>query len=126
MILGIGTDLVAIERMADNIAKHGDRFAQRVLVAEEFAEYLQKKNKASFLAKRFAVKEAAAKALGTGFAKGVTWQHIHTDHDEHGKPLLKLTGGALELANSLGVTHQFLSISDEQSHAVAFVVLEKR
>ena len=124
MILGIGTDIVSIARMADNIKKHGEVFARRVLVEAEWEEYQATRQKASFLAKRFAVKEAAAKALGTGFAEGVTWRQISTQHDELGKPLLVFIDAALERAQQLGVSACHLSISDEKEHAVAFVVLE--
>lgn len=124
MIVGIGTDIVVIARMADNIARHGDTFAKRLLVDAEWQEYQQSSQKASYLAKRFAVKEAAAKALGTGFAQGITWRHISTGHDELGKPLLLFTDAALVQAQTLGVMSSHLSISDEREHAVAFVVLE--
>ena len=124
MIIGIGTDIVSIPRMAENIERRGDAFAERVLAGCEMAEYSETHNKASFLAKRFAVKEAAAKALGTGFADGVTWRHIYTDHDKAGKPLLVLTDAALQLAQTRGISHYHVSISDEKEHAVAFVVME--
>lgn len=124
MIVGIGSDIVAIERMAQKIEKHGDSFAKRVLVESEWQQYQNSKQKPALLAKRFAVKEAAAKALGTGFAEGVTWRHISTEHDDFGKPILKLTDGALERANAIGATAYHLSISDEKTHAVAFVILE--
>ncbi|MDX1694827.1 MAG: holo-ACP synthase [Ketobacteraceae bacterium] len=124
MILGIGTDIVSVPRMAGNIEKHGDAFAERVLAGCELEEYQQTRHKASYLAKRFAVKEAAAKALGTGFAEGVTWRHIFTDHDEQGKPLLVLTDEALRRARDMGVNRHHLSVSDEKEHAVAFVILE--
>lgn len=124
MIVGIGTDIVSVARMEVTMSRNGDSFAKRVLVDSEWQEFQQTRQKASFLAKRFAVKEAAAKALGTGFAEGVTWQHIATDHDKLGKPLLLLTAAALERANSMGVTAYHLSISDEREHAVAFVLLE--
>ena len=124
MIIGIGTDIVDIRRMAENIEKHGEAFAKRVLAGCELEQYQQTRQKAGFLAKRFAVKEAAAKALGTGFAEGVSWRHIYTDHDEAGKPLLVLTDEALRLAQQQGVSRHHLSISDERAHAVALVILE--
>ena len=124
MIVGIGTDIVAIERMKEKIV-NGDELAKRILVEHEWQCYKTSGQKASFLAKRFAVKEAAAKALGTGFAQGITWRHISTQHDELGKPVLVLTDAALARAEVLGITHYHLTLSDEQSHAVAFVVLEK-
>lgn len=125
MIVGIGSDIVSIARMEESIAKHkDDAFAKRVLVGSEWEHYQSTKNKAALLAKRFAVKEAAAKALGTGFADGITWRHIVTEHDERGKPILKLTDAALGKANELGITSFHLTISDERDFAVAFVVLE--
>ena len=124
MIVGIGTDIVSIPRMAGNIEKHGEAFARKVLMDSEWQEYQATRQKASFLAKRFAVKEAAAKALGTGFAEGVTWRQICTRHDERGKPLLVFCDAALNRAQQLGVSGYHLSISDEKEHAVAFVVLE--
>ncbi|MCG8315617.1 MAG: holo-ACP synthase [Pseudomonadales bacterium] len=126
MIVGIGTDIVSIDRMEDNIKRNADAFAKRVLVDDEWQQYQSTKRKAPFLAKRFAVKEAAAKALGTGFAEGITWKHIATTHDELGKPLLVLTGAALSRAQAMGVTDWHLSISDEAHNAVAFVVLEAK
>lgn len=126
MIVGIGSDIVSIARMEESIAKHKDQaFAKRILVGSEWEQYQSSNNKAALLAKRFAVKEAAAKALGTGFADGITWRHIVTEHDEKGKPVLSLTDAALDKANELGVTGFHLTISDERDCAVAFVVLEK-
>lgn len=124
MIVGIGTDIISIDRMADNIERNGEAFAKRVLVDDEWHQYQATKRKAPFLAKRFAVKEAAVKALGTGFAEGITWKHIATDHDELGKPLLVLTDAALSRAQAMGVTSCHLSISDEAHYAIAYVVLE--
>lgn len=125
MIVGIGSDIVSIARMEKNIAKNGDAFAERVLVESEFDQYQQTRNKASLLAKRFAVKEAAVKALGTGFAEGITWRHVYTSHDELGKPILNFTDAALAKANQMGVTSMHLTISDEKEAAVAFVILER-
>ncbi|PIE41001.1 MAG: holo-ACP synthase [Gammaproteobacteria bacterium] len=125
MIVGIGSDIVSVARMQENIAKYKeDAFARRVLVDSEWTQYQTTKNKPALLAKRFAVKEAAAKALGTGFAEGITWRHISTVHDERGKPVIALTDAALQKANDLGVTAVHVTISDEREFAVAFVVLE--
>ena len=124
MIVGIGTDIISIDRMAKNIERNGDAFAQRVLVDAEYEQYQSTKKKASFLAKRFAVKEAAVKALGTGFAEGITWKHVATTHDELGKPLLVFSGAAQARAEAMGVTGLHLSISDEAHYAVVYVVLD--
>ncbi|MCG8672252.1 MAG: holo-ACP synthase [Pseudomonadales bacterium] len=125
MIVGIGSDIVSVQRMQGHVGKKDDAFAKRVLVDHEWEQYCASKRPASVLAKRFAVKEAAAKALGTGFAEGITWRHISTEHDEAGKPILKLTDAALARAQQLGATDFHLTISDEKEMAVAFVILEK-
>ena len=124
MIVGIGSDIVSIRRMERKMAKGGDAIARRVLVDHEWLQYQESSQKAALLAKRFAVKEAAAKALGTGFAQGITWQHISTQHDALGKPILALTDAALLRAKMLGVDSYHLTLTDERKYAVAFVVLE--
>lgn len=126
MIVGIGTDIIAVERMAESFARMGDAYPRRLLTESEFAEFQKRSdiNKAAYLAKRFAAKEAAVKALGTGFADGITWKHVNIHNNEKGAPVMTLTGKALEHANTMGVTRVHLSISDEKEHAVAFVILE--
>jgi len=128
MIFGIGTDIVKIKRMRENQDKYGDRFAKRVLSDTEFSEYGKKANdnmKASFLAKRFAAKEAAVKAMGTGFTNGISMKHVTVENNQNGKPTLKLSGVAEKIADESGVTHTHLSIADESDYAVAYVVMEK-
>lgn len=112
--------------MAASLQRLGDRFAQRLLAEDEFAQFQNKgeHNKAAFLAKRFAAKEALVKALGTGFADGITWKQITVTNDAKGAPLLTLTSAAQAYASQLGVTRIHLSLSDEKQHALAFVVLE--
>ena len=124
MIIGIGTDIVAVERMAESLQRLGEAFARRLLTDSEFAEYQQRGNKAAYLAKRFAAKEAAVKALGTGFADGITWKHVNVQSNDKGAPVLTLTDKALERASALGVQRCHCSISDEKHFAVAFVILE--
>lgn len=126
MIYGIGTDIVSVKRMADALARHGDRFAQRILAQGELAAYQGATHKGRFLAKRFAAKEAAAKAFGTGFSRGLSLHDISVSHDEAGRPLLNLAGRAEELAASLGIGDAHLSISDEHDYAIAFVTLMKK
>ncbi|QMV13292.1 holo-ACP synthase [Vibrio spartinae] len=123
-IVGFGTDIVEIERIAAAISRNGDAFAQRILSEREFAIYTQSKKPERFLAKRFAVKEAASKALGTGIAQGVSLQDFTVLNDELGKPWLQLSGKAEEFAQSFGVNAIHLSISDERRYAVASVILE--
>lgn len=124
MIFGIGTDIVRVARMQEDMDRFGDRFAERILTANELNEYRQNNNKANFLARRFAAKEAAAKALGTGFSRGVQLHDIEVAHDEQGKPLLEFTGRAREYLRERKITVAHISLADEQDHAVAFVTLE--
>ena len=124
MILGIGTDIVRIERIERALQRHGDRFAQRILAEVEWPAWQACAQPARMLAKRFAAKEAAAKAFGTGFSAGLSLQHIAITHDAMGRPLLSFSGHAETLCERLGVCHSHLSISDEHDYAIAFVTLE--
>lgn len=125
MIFGIGTDIVSVSRMENALARHGDRFAERILAEVELAEYRQSNKPAHFLAKRFAAKEAAAKAFGTGFRDGIGMGDFIIGHDKLGKPLLHFAGCAEIYCRQQGIGESFLSISDEKGHAVAFVTLLK-
>ena len=123
MIVGIGTDIVQIERISASLDRLGDAFARRVLTDTEFNRFQDSKQPAAFLAKRFAAKEAASKALGTGIGK-VSFQHIEVSNDELGAPLLSFSGYGAELQQSKRITRLHLSLSDEKESAIAFVVLE--
>lgn len=120
MIKGLGTDIVEIARFE----RAAPRFAERVLTAAELAIYQQQPQPLAYLAKRWAAKEAAAKALGTGIAQGVTFQDFHTSNDAAGRPQLRLSGRAAELAEALGVRCCHLALADEKHYAVATVILE--
>lgn len=124
MIAGIGTDIVEVIRMEQALERHGERFSARVLTPAEQLEMSAVAAPERFLAKRFAVKEAAAKALGTGFAQGISWQDFAVIHNELGAPALTLAGAALKLAEQKAVTRVHVSISDERHYAVAYVLLE--
>jgi holo-[acyl-carrier protein] synthase len=123
MIFGIGTDIVRVDRMKRNIHRFGDRFARRILSSQEFEDYRHAGQPAHFLAKRFAAKEATVKAMGTGFANGITLRQISVDHDAAGKPELVMSGDAKSFLESNGITQLHISLADEQDHAVAFVTL---
>ncbi|BAW80073.1 holo-acyl-carrier-protein synthase [Candidatus Nitrosoglobus terrae] len=123
MIFGIGTDIVQISRMMMLLERYGERFPQRILTSDEFKEFLLDKRPAHFLAKRFAAKEAAAKALGTGFRSGLQLRHIGVSHTKMGQPFLKWLGQADELIQFLGIDRALLSLADEKDYAVAFVTL---
>ncbi|RXJ72312.1 holo-ACP synthase [Veronia nyctiphanis] len=121
-VLGLGTDIVEVERF--DKMRCLQAFADRVLTSQEHLRFNESKFQARFLAKRFAAKEAAAKALGTGFACGVTFQDLDISNDELGKPILTLVGKAKEIADSMGVSRCLVSISDEKNYSVATVILE--
>lgn len=123
MIFGIGTDIVRVERMQNNLQRYGDSFAERILTQSEFEDFQRAGEPAHFLAKRFAAKEAAVKAMGTGFANGIQLKHISVGHDDLGKPLLQFFGAAKEFLERHEINSAHLSIADEQDHAVAFVTL---
>lgn len=126
MIVGIGTDLVEISRIGRALERFGERFARRILAPEEVRGWAEAPDPARFLGKRFAAKEAAAKALGYGMAGGVSWQDFRVTHDDRGAPVLLLQGRAATLAQERGVDAVHISISDEITQALAFVVLETR
>jgi len=131
MIIGLGTDIVQISRFTDHSESHLGRLAKRILADSEWPAWQllsmhPRQQMARFLAKRFAAKEAAAKALGTGIAKGVRLDELAVGHDALGKPLLLLSGAARERARQLGVEFCHLSIADERDYACATVILEGR
>lgn len=124
-IYGIGTDIVEVSRIELSLERYGDSFARRILNEREWLSYSQSQTQARFLAKRFAAKEAFAKALGTGLRAPATFQNIGVNHDDLGKPVLDLAPALEALLTAKGITFQHLSISDEKALAAAFVVLEK-
>ncbi|MCB5225521.1 holo-ACP synthase [Alishewanella sp. 16-MA] len=122
-IRGLGTDIVAIERIARSL-QQTPRLVLRVLTPFEQEQYQNHRQPERYFAKRFAAKEAAAKALGTGIGRGISFQHFEIRNDVWGKPELTLTEQAAVLAAEKGVTAVWLSISDEQAYACATVILE--
>jgi holo-[acyl-carrier protein] synthase len=130
MILGIGSDLCDIRRIEKTLARHGERFSQRIFTQIERNRAERKANRAATYAKRFAAKEACAKALGTGMNRGVFWRDMGVINQRSGQPTLILTGGAAErLAAMTPAGHEaviHLTITDEHPYAQAFVVIEAR
>lgn len=124
-VVGVGTDIVEVSRIAQMKDPAKQRLAERVLTASELATYEahNQPQADSFLAKRWAAKEAAAKSLGTGIADGVSFQHFSIENLPSGAPVLTLSDRALVLAGELGASHWHISISDEKHYALAFVVL---
>jgi len=127
MILGIGTDLVDVRRIEQTIARHGDRFINRIYTEVERARAERKANRIDTYAKRFAAKEACAKALGTGFRNGVFFRDMGVVNLPSGKPTLRLTGGALARLQAItpaGCMAQIdLALTDEYPLAQAFVII---
>ncbi|HEM8209274.1 TPA: holo-ACP synthase [Providencia rettgeri] len=123
-IVGLGIDIVEIARIESMIERTGDSLAKRILTEAELVQYQQQSKPARFLAKRFAVKEAAAKALGTGIRNGLAFNQFEVTNDKLGKPLLSLSDEALTLANCIHATHFHVSITDERHYAVATVIIE--
>ncbi|WP_110188993.1 holo-ACP synthase [Pokkaliibacter plantistimulans] len=125
MICGIGTDMVAIGRIAEVMERTRERFARKILGEQEWHIYQQVSQPHAWLAKRWAAKEACAKALGTGVAQGLSLTHIQVLNNAQGAPLLQLSGRALELAEACGASRWHVSLSDEKDYALAFVVLSR-
>jgi holo-[acyl-carrier protein] synthase len=124
MIYGIGTDIVEVSRIEDSLDRFGETFAQRILTEREWLDFEQSQIKARFIAKRFAAKEAFAKALGTGLRAPAAFGNIGVAHDDLGKPVFDLAPELQEYLERCGIRACHLSISDEKALAVAFVVLE--
>lgn len=124
MILGIGVDIAETIRFSVLYDKYGERFARRILTDNELIQFQRRKHPALFLASRFAAKEAAAKALGTGFDQGVGYKSIEVKNDSYGKPSLCFYRVALQLIEERQISRVFLSLSDEKHYVVAMVVLE--
>ena len=124
MILGLGTDIVEIARIERSIERHGERFMKRIYTDTEIAYCTRFKRAAQHFAGRWAAKEAAGKALGTGIFGSVRFRDIEVTNDDKGKPLLAFSGSAAELASAMGAARLHVSIAHSDSHATAVVLLE--
>jgi holo-[acyl-carrier protein] synthase len=128
LIIGIGSDLTDIRRIAQTLDRFGDRFTARIFTEIERTRSERKADRAASYAKRFAAKEACAKALGTGLRAGVFWRDMGVVNARSGQPTLRLTGGAaarlaaLTPPGSQAVIH--LSLTDDHPYAQAFVIIE--
>ena len=122
-IVGMGTDIVEIARIEEALSR-SSRLASRVLTVAEMALFESSSELVRYLAKRFAAKEAAVKALGTGIGRGIGWHHIEVSNNELGAPCLSFSDAFAERCQALRVTHSHISISDEQHYATATVILE--
>jgi holo-[acyl-carrier protein] synthase len=124
MIYGIGTDIVNIDRVKKILSKNRDGFVKRVLSEHEQALFVNKADSAAYCAKRFAAKEAFAKALGTGIGRVVGFQDLTIRNNENGKPYFIPSEKLRQYLIEKSIKHAHLSISDESQNAIAFVVLE--
>lgn len=124
MILGLGIDIVEIQRIEKALQRHGDHFAERILTASEMAHWNDRNKRPSFLAKRWAVKEAVVKALGCGIGKEAAFHDMEISNDDAGRPLVTLSGSALNTYNRLGGKQLLISISDEKHYAVAQAIID--
>src|SRR5579862_9948204 len=124
MIVGIGIDIIEVSRIRAIHQRHAERFVNRILTGAERAYVLRHADPSQRLAGRWAAKEAALKALGTGLAQGIGWRDVEILPDEHGKPLLTLHGKALERAAALGARVFHVTISHSITLAIAQVILE--
>jgi holo-[acyl-carrier protein] synthase len=124
MVIGVGTDLTEIARIAHSVDRYGERFLSRIFTPSEIAYCQRKKNAAESFAARFAAKEAGAKALGTGISRGVTWLEMEVARELSGKPILQLSGRAAARARALGVARISLSLTHSRDVALAVVIME--
>lgn len=129
MIYGIGTDILQIDRIETALGRHGDRFAQKILGPDEFANYDRRRNKVNtrgvrYLATRFAAKEAFSKAIGLGMRMPMTWRGVQFLNASSGKPIAVCNGALQDYMEKNGFSVQ-VTLTDEADYAVAFVIVEK-
>jgi holo-[acyl-carrier protein] synthase len=124
MIVGTGIDLIEIGRIQESMDRFGSRFLDRIYTPAEQVYCLNKRQAAESFAARFAAKEAGAKALGTGISRGVGWREIEVVRAPGGRPELRFTGRAAEIAARLGATRAALSLTHSKLQAMASVILE--
>ncbi|MDA9742730.1 holo-ACP synthase [Pelagibacteraceae bacterium] len=126
MIHGNGIDIIDINRIRKVIKKYGNRFKKRCFSISEIERSEKRLNSVESYAKRYAAKEACAKALGTGLARGVFWKDIEVENNQYGKPLIKLHGKAKEIYKNMNKnsnTQIEVSLSDEKKYAIAIVTI---
>lgn len=122
MIIGLGTDIVEIDRIASMIERHGDLFIDRVFTPAESDYCNSKKHSAQHFAGRWAAKEAAMKAIGTGFIAGIGWHDFEILPQRSGAPMLTISGGAAERAKMLGIDEMLVTMSHCKTYATATVI----
>ena len=118
-------DIVEVPRIAAALERYGERFLRRIFTSDEVLYCQSKANAAERFAARFAAKEAAMKALGTGWQGGIAWREVEVRREPGGRPTVAFSGRAAEVAARLGATRASLSLSHTEEHAIASVILEK-
>lgn len=124
MIVGSGIDLCEVPRIEQAIARHGQRFVERIFTPREIAYADRKANRSERYAARFAAKEAGMKALGTGWSGGIAWRDFEVANLPSGRPTLQFHGKAAKIAETLGVRNIALSLTHTRDQAMAVVILE--
>src|SRR5215467_13192071 len=124
MIVGMGIDITEVPRIAESIARFGERFLRRIYTEEEIRYCDSKANRVERYAARFAAKEAAMKALGTGWSRGIRWRDIEVYRQPGSRPTIRFHGKASEFAARMGVKNIALSLSHTTEQAIASVILE--
>ena len=124
MVVGLGVDITEVDRIQAAINRHGRAFLRRIFTPSEIAYCEKHRNHAERFAGRFAAKEAAMKALGTGWRHGVRWVDIEVVREPSGKPTLKFAGATREIASRLGVKNIALTITHSGNTALALVIFE--
>ncbi len=124
MILGVGTDVTEVDRIRQSIARYGERFLRRIYTETERSYAARRVNAAERFAARFAAKEAGMKAIGTGWRRGVTWKDFEVVNQPSGRPTLRLSGTARQVADAMGVDSISLSLTHTAAIAFAVVLLE--
>ena len=124
MIVGIGTDVCSIRRIEKSLERFGDRLVNRILTPAERPRFTRVKDRAGYLAKRFAAKEAFSKAIGTGIHAPFTWHSITVTRNPKGKPGIEPSAAMAKHLKKMGVTGYHISLTDDGDVAMAFVVLE--
>jgi holo-[acyl-carrier protein] synthase len=125
MIAGIGTDIISIARIRAAIERHEGRFARKVLADSEMDMLASRPDAATYVAKRFAAKEAFFKAFGQPSSSANTWHQLAVENLADGRPHLRFGAGLATLMASLGIDRWHVTLSDEREYAVAFIILEK-
>ncbi len=126
MIFGNGIDIIDVDRIRKVIEKYGNRFKKRCFSISEITKSKKRLNSVEFFAKRYAAKEACAKALGTGLARGVFWKDIEVVNNQYGKPFIKLHGKAKKIFKNMNTNSNMqieVSLSDEKKYAIANVTI---